>query len=71
MKLWEGNVFIVVCLSVHRGPYVTITHDALDLTVQSPLHIRPEDPPDPKTSPAPLPQGHETGDPLGSKPPPS
>ena len=27
--------------SVHRGgPHVTITHDALDLTVQAPLDIR-------------------------------
>ena len=33
-KLWEGNFFSHVCLSVHRVPHVTITHDALDLTVQ-------------------------------------
>ena len=32
MKLWEGNAFSCVCLS-----HVTITHDALDLTVQVPL----------------------------------
>ena len=39
MKLWEGNVFTRVCLSVNEGgdPYVTITDDALDLTVQAPL----------------------------------
>ena len=30
-KLWEGNVFSRVFLSVHMG--VTITHDILDLTV--------------------------------------
>ena len=37
-KFWEGNVFSLVCLSVHRGSHVTITHDALDLTIQrSPL----------------------------------
>ena len=35
-KLWEGNVFTCVCLSVHRGPHLTITHDALGLTVQGP-----------------------------------
>ena len=35
-KLWEGNVFTHVYLSVHRGPHVTITHGALDLTVQDP-----------------------------------
>ena len=42
-KLREGNVFICVCLSFgSRGnSHVTITHDALDLTVQSPPHIRP------------------------------
>ena len=40
MKLWEGNVFADVCLSFHSGggggPNVTITHVALNLTVQSP-----------------------------------
>ena len=36
MKLWEGTVFTGVCLSAHGGPHVTITHDALDLTVQPP-----------------------------------
>ena len=36
-KLREGNVFTGVCLSVGRGdPHVTITDDALDLTVQVP-----------------------------------
>ena len=39
MKLWEGNVFSCVCLSA-GGPNVTITHDALDLTVQ-PLALPP------------------------------
>ena len=45
-KLWEGNV-IQVCLSVSlstEGHHMTITHDALDLTVQAlsvPLDIRP------------------------------
>ena len=33
-KLWEGNVF--TCLSFCWGPHVTITHDALDFTVQAP-----------------------------------
>ena len=32
------NVFTGVSLSVHGGPHVIITHDALDLTVQKPLH---------------------------------
>ena len=39
-KLREGNVFSRVCLSVchslHRGSHVTITLDALDLTIQWP-----------------------------------
>ena len=35
MKLWEGNVFSR--LSVRGGSnHVTITHDALDITVQGP-----------------------------------
>ena len=42
MKFREGNVFTGVCQSVQRGegvsPDVTITHDALDLSVQ-PLHL--------------------------------
>ena len=34
-KLQEGNVFIRVCLYIGKGgPHVTITHGALDLTVQ-------------------------------------
>ena len=33
-KLWEGNVFTGVCDSIQRGPLVTITHDAMNLTVQ-------------------------------------
>ena len=37
-KIREGNVFTHVCLSVHtEGPHVTISHYALDLTVQGPL----------------------------------
>ena len=32
----EGNAFSHVCLSVHMGCHVTITHDALDLIVQGP-----------------------------------
>ena len=32
-KLPEGNVFKGVCLSVDGDPNVTITHDALTLTV--------------------------------------
>ena len=68
MKLWEGNVFIVVCLSVYRGPYVTITHDALDLTVQSPLHIRPEDPLTPKPVLPPSPKDMRLGTPWGPNP---
>ena len=42
-KLWEGNVFSHVCLSfcLRGGSHVTITHDALDLTVQEPLHSWP------------------------------
>ena len=35
-KLREGNVFTCVYLSVHGGPHVTITYDALDLTLQPP-----------------------------------
>ena len=42
MKFWEGNVFTGVCLSVHRGrPHVTITCDALNLTVQGPCWSGP------------------------------
>ena len=33
-KLWEGNVFSHVCLSIHGGSHVTIIHDALDFTIQ-------------------------------------
>ena len=38
-KLPQGNVFYCLCLSVQRErvPHVTITHDALDLTVQIPI----------------------------------
>ena len=37
IKLWEGNVFTHVCLSVQKGgPHMTITRDALDLTEQGP-----------------------------------
>ena len=48
-KLWEGNIFTGVCDSIQRGPLVTITHDAMNLTVQSPtgprsLDIRPGTP---------------------------
>ena len=32
MKLWEGNVFSFVCLSI-EAPHIAITHDALDLTI--------------------------------------
>ena len=36
-KLWEGNVLLVfVCLFTGEGSHVTITHDALDLTVHRP-----------------------------------
>ena len=58
MKLWEGNVFTPVCLSVNGGgdPYVTITDDALDLTVQSPL-----------ANPSPAP-GHQIWDPSRPRP---
>ena len=34
MKLQESNIFSYVCLSVHKGSHVTITHDALNLTIQ-------------------------------------
>ena len=37
-ELREGNVFIRVSQTVHRGPHVTITHDALKFTVHSPPH---------------------------------
>ena len=46
-ELREGNVFVhvypSVSLSVHRGggPCMTITHDALDLTVQGPYPCPP------------------------------
>ena len=36
MKLREGNVLSRVSLSVHGGPHVTLTHDALNLTIQGP-----------------------------------
>ena len=36
----EGNVFSHVCLTVHGRSYATITHDALDLTIQGhPLYL--------------------------------
>ena len=35
-KLQESNVFTHVCLFTAWGPHVTITHDALYLTVQAP-----------------------------------
>ena len=58
-KLWEGNVFICVCpsvnLSVHRRSHVTITYDALDLTVQG-------------STPSPGPFGHQTWDPKPQSP---
>ena len=38
MKLWEGNVFSCVCLLMGGGSQVTITHDALDPTVQTTSH---------------------------------
>ena len=31
-----GKTFSLVCLSTGRGPHVTITHDTLDLIVQTP-----------------------------------
>ena len=49
-KLLEGNVFKGVSrfIGEGRGPHVTITHDALDLTEQAPAmpppNIRHEDP---------------------------
>ena len=46
-ELREGNVFSCVCpfrLSVHRWSYVTITHDALDLTVEGSPLPRPSPP---------------------------
>ena len=36
MKLWEGNVFTGVCHSAQGESHVTITHVALDFTVQGP-----------------------------------
>ena len=46
MKLREGNVFSRVCPSFwpQRSPHVTISHDALDLTVQAPLSLFPAAP---------------------------
>ena len=35
-KLREGNVFRGVCLFTRREVYVTLSHDALDLTVPTP-----------------------------------
>ena len=38
-KLWESNVFRHVCISAilsTGGSYVTIIHDALNLTMQGP-----------------------------------
>ena len=58
-KLWEGNVFICVCPSVSQsvngGPHVTITYDALDITVQCP-------------APSPGRFGHQTWDPPAPVP---
>ena len=48
---------VSVCLSVHRGkggPHVYITHDALDLILQSPA-LSPPPPPSPPDSPSPPP----------------
>ena len=42
-KLWDGNVFSRVCLSVFLstvgGSHVTITYDSLDLAIQGPPRI--------------------------------
>ena len=38
-KFREGNDFTRVCLFTGGGPYVTISHDALELTVQGPLLV--------------------------------
>ena len=54
VKLWEGNVFAGVCLSVilfgGAGSHMTITHDAFDLTSEGPptsdLSPHPALPPD-------------------------
>ena len=36
MKLQEDDAFTRVCVSVHGGSQVTITHDAMDLAVHAP-----------------------------------
>ena len=48
MKLREGNVFSRVCVSFCSwgSPNVTITHDALDLTIQAPIPSPAPSPPD-------------------------
>ena len=40
-KLREGNIFTGVCHSVHGGPYVTITHDMMELTIEGLPHPAP------------------------------
>ena len=44
-KLWGGfQSYVPVSLSLHRGSNVTITHDALDLTIQGPPRPWPQPP---------------------------
>ena len=60
-KLREGNVYSSVCMLVSHsvlrrgeGPHVTITHDALDLTIHIPSHDPsplPQPPPPPDMKP--------------------
>ena len=67
-KLQEGYVFSHVCLFTGVGPHVTITHDALDLTVQAyplPAHPRTSDM---ESCLVPAPPGHRTLDSYGPNP---
>ena len=63
MRLREGNVFSCVCCS-QGVPHITITNDALDLTVQRAPGSTPRD----GTSLTLAPPGHQTWDPPAPAP---
>ena len=54
-KLFEGNVFGHVCLTVHGGSHVTTTHDAIDQSITGHLKPPPPVPVPLVTAPAPVP----------------
>ena len=55
-KLFEGNVFSHVCLTVHGGSHVTTTHDAIDQSITG--HLKPPRPSPSGHSPSPCPLVH-------------